>query len=301
MPLLASAIRLTVPILLAALGGVFSERSGVVNIALEGIMITGTFFAALGAYQHGPLAGVLYAVFGGAGLALILAVVTVTFGVDQIIAGVALNLLAAGVARFLTIQTFGVATQSPGVSGFAPFSIPGLDHVQALAPLVTGISPLVPITLLLVLVSQWVLRRTAFGLRLRAVGENPRAAETLGIHVYRMRYAGVLLSGALAGLAGAYLVLEQAHSYLEGMTQGLGFIALAAVIFGHWWPVGALGAALLFGFFEAVSLRVVASNIPYQFIQSLPYVVTILVLAGFVRRAGPPAADGVPYRKGGAE
>jgi simple sugar transport system permease protein len=265
------------------------------------MMITGTFFGALGAYQHGPLAGVLYAIVGGAGLALIHAVVTVTFGVDQIIAGVALNLLAAGVARFLTIQVFGVATQSPGVSGFPSFSIPGLDHVQAIAPLVTGISPLVPITLLLVLLGQWVLWRTAFGLRLRAVGENPRAAETLGVNVYRMRYTGVLLSGALAGLAGAYLVLEQAHAYLEGMTQGLGFIALAAVIFGNWWPVGALGAAVLFGFFEAVSLRVVASSIPYQFIQSLPYVVTILALAGFVRRARPPAADGVPYKRGGVE
>lgn len=301
MLLLASAIRLTVPILLSALGGVFSERGGVVNIALEGMMIVGTFFGALGAYQHGPVAGVVYAVLGGTGLALVHALVTVTFGVDQIIAGVALNLLAAGVARFLTIQAFGVATQSPGVGGFASFSIPGLDRVQALAPLVTGVSPLVPLTLLLVFLGQWVLWRTAFGLRLRAVGENPRAAETLGVDVYRMRYTGVLLSGALAGLAGAYLVLEQAHAYLEGMTQGLGFIALAAVIFGNWWPVGALGAAVLFGFFEAVSLRVVASSIPYQFIQSLPYVVTILVLAGVVRRARPPAADGVPYRRGGAE
>ena len=301
MLLLASAVRLTVPILLSALGGVFSERGGVVNIALEGMMIVGTFFGALGAYQHGPLAGVVYAVLGGAGLALVHALVTVTFGVDQIIAGVALNLLAAGAARFLTIQAFGVATQSPGVSGFASFSIPGLDRVQALAPLVTGVSPLVPVTLLLVLVGQWVLWRTAFGLRLRAVGESPRAAETLGVNVYRMRYTGVLLSGALAGLAGAYLVLEQAHAYLEGMTQGLGFIALAAVIFGNWWPLGALGAAVLFGVFEAVSLRVVASSIPYQFIQSLPYVVTILMLAGVVRRARPPAADGVPYRPGGAE
>lgn len=301
MPLLASAIRLTVPILLAALGGVFSERGGVVNIALEGMMITGTFFAALGAHQHGPLGGVLYAVVGGAGLALLHAVVTVSFGVDQIIAGVALNLLAAGVARFLTIQIFGVATQSPGVSGFAPLSIPGLDRIPALGPLVTGMSPLVPITLLLVVLGQLILRRTTFGLRLRAVGENPRAAESLGINVFRMRYAGVLLSGALAGLAGAYLVLEQAHSYLEGMTQGLGFIALAAVIFGNWWPAGALGAAALFGFFEAVSLRVVASSIPYQFIQSLPYVVTILALAGLAGRPTPPAADGIPYRREGGE
>src|SRR5438309_1750373 len=144
-----------------------------------------------------------------------------------------------------------------------PILLAALDRVPALAPLVTGISPLVPVTVLLVLLGQWVLRRTAFGLRLRAVGENPRAAETLGINVYRMRYTGVLLSGALAGLAGAYLVLAQAHSYLEAMTQCLGFIALAAVIFGNWLPVEALGAAVLFGFFEAVSLRVVASIIPY--------------------------------------
>ncbi len=298
LPLIASAIRLTVPILLEALGGVFSERSGVVNIALEGTMIIGTFFGALGAYHYGPLAGTLCAILAGAAFALIHAVVTVTFRVDQIISGVALNLLAVGLARFLNLLIFGVATQSPGVSGFPQLSIPGLAGIPALASLTTGISPLIPLTLLLVLGGQWLLLRTTFGLRLRAVGENPRAAESLGIDVYRMRYAGVLISGALAGLAGGYLALEQAHFYLEGMTQGLGFIALAAVIFGNWWPTGALGAALLFGFFDALSLRVVASAIPYQFVQSLPYVVTILVLAGFVGRSTPPAADGVPYTRG---
>lgn len=297
MPLIASALRLTVPIVLAALGGVFAERGGVVNIALEGMMIIGTFFGALGSYGHGPLAGALCAVLAGAGFALIHAVVTVTFRVDQIISGVALNLLAVGLTRFLNLLIFGIATQSPGVSGFPQFSVPGLAGVPAFAALATGISPLIPAAFLLVLGGQWLLLRTTFGLRLRAVGENPRAAESLGINVSRMRYAGVLLSGALAGLAGAYLALEQAHVYLEGMTQGLGFIALAAVIFGNWWPLGALGASALFAFFDALSLRVVASAIPYQFIQSLPYVVTILVLAGFVGRATPPAADGVPYRK----
>jgi general nucleoside transport system permease protein len=299
-PLVASALRLTVPILLAALGGVFSERGGVVNIALEGMMIIGTFFGAVGAYHYGPFGGALCAVLAGCGFALIHAVVTVTFRVDQIVSGVALNLLAVGLTRFLNLLIFGVATQSPGVSGFPQVSIPGLAAMPALAALTTGISPLIPLTLLLVFGGQWILRRTTFGLRLRAVGENPRAAESLGIDVSRMRYAGVVISGGLAGLAGAYLALEQAHLYLEGMTQGLGFIALAAVIFGNWWPVGAMGASALFAFFDALSLRVVASAIPYQFIQSLPYVVTILVLAGFVGRSTPPAADGVPYTKGEA-
>jgi simple sugar transport system permease protein len=151
--------------------------------------------------------------------------------------------------------------------------------------------------LLCVLLSQWVLIRTRFGLRLRAVGEYPLAADTLGVSVQRLRYAGVMLSGAFAGMAGAYLAIEQAHLYFEGMTQGRGFIALAAMIFGNWWPLGAMGASALFGYFDALSLRVVRLPIPYQFISVLPQIVTILVLAGFVRRAQMPAADGVPYTK----
>ncbi len=309
--LLASAIRVTMPILLAALGAVYSERGGVVNIGLEGMMIMGTFFGAVGNYVFAerfptlaaavpdlaPLAGVLAAMAAGLLFALIHALVTVTFRVDQIISGVALNLLAVGLARFLNILFFHVATQSPGVRGFTPIDIPGLKEIPALVPIVTGISPMILATLVLVIGSQWVLLRTRFGLRLRAVGEYPLAADTLGIHVYRMRYAGVLLSGALAGMAGAYLSIEQAHLYFEGMTQGRGFIALAAMIFGNWWPIGALGASALFGYFDALSLRVVRLPVPYQFISALPYIVSILVLAGFVRRARPPAADGVPYAK----
>ncbi|MDP3767787.1 MAG: ABC transporter permease, partial [Dehalococcoidia bacterium] len=175
--------------------------------------------------------------------------------------------------------------------------IPLLRDIPQLGPLVRGISPMIVAALLLVVVSQWVLLRTRFGLRLRAVGEYPLAADTLGVNVARMRYAGVLLSGALAGMAGAYLAIEQAHLYFEGMTQGRGFIALAAMIFGNWWPAGALGASALFGYFDALSLRVVRLPVPYQFISVLPHVVTILVLAGFVRRAQMPAADGVPYTK----
>jgi ABC-type uncharacterized transport system permease subunit len=308
--LLASAVRLTVPILLTAMGAVFSERGGVVNIALEGIMIIGTFFGAAvthlvaqtaaadgGATTMAPVAGMMAAMAAGMAFAAIHAVVSVTFRVNQIISGVALNLLAVGLARFLNILFFGVATQSPGIRGFAPWSIPVLRDVPALRPLATGISPVIPAALLLAVFGQWVLLRTVFGLRLRAVGEHPHAADTLGISVSRLRYAGVLISGALAGLAGGYLSIEQGRGYLEGMTQGRGFIALAAMIFGNWWPVGALGASALFGYFDALSLRVVAVGIPYQFITALPHIATILVLAGFVRRATPPAADGIPYSK----
>lgn len=311
--LLASAVRLTVPILLTALGAVYSERGGVFNIGLEGTMIMGTFFGAAvthlvaqalqapagegAATAVAPIAGMLAAMIAGVLFSLIHAVMAITFRVNQLISGVALNLLAMGLARFLNILFFGVATQSPGISGFTPWSIPGLRNIPALAPVATGISPVIPIALALVLFGHWVLRRTVFGLRLRAVGEHPLAADTLGISVVGLRYAGVLISGALAGLAGGYLSIEQGRGYLEGMTQGRGFIALAAMIFGNWWPLGALAASALFGYFDALSLRVVHTRIPYQFITVLPHIATILVLAGFVRRATPPAADGVPYTK----
>jgi len=312
--LLASAVRLTVPILLTALGAVYSERGGVVNIGLEGIMIMGTFFGASVTHLvatilpvHGseagathaiaPVAGMLAAMAAGVLFSLVHAVVAVTFRVNQIISGVVLNLLAVGLARFLNILFFGVATQSPGINGFEPWSVPVLRDVPALAPLATGISPVIPSALVLLGLGHWVLLRTVFGLRLRAVGEHPLAADTLGINVTVMRYAGVLISGALAGLAGGYLSIEQGRGYLEGMTQGRGFIALAAMIFGNWWPVGALGASALFGYFDALSLRVVHTRIPYQFITVLPHIATIFVLAGFMRRAVPPAADGIPYTK----
>src|SRR3972149_5174654 len=298
--LIASAIRLTVPILLTALGAVFSERGGVVNIGLEGMMIMGTFWGAAATHfvargvpefpaappNIAPLVGILAAAFVGTLFALIHAVVSITFRVNQIISGVTINLLAAGLARFLNILFFRVSTQSPGINGFTPISIPLLRDIPGLAPLAKSVSPVIPVALLLVLIGQWVLRRTRFGLRLRAVGEHPLAADTLGVNVYLMRYLGVLISGALAGMAGGYLAIEQGRGYLEGMTQGRGFIALAAMV-----------ASVLFGYFDAFSLRVVNLRIPYQFITVLPHIATILVLAGFVRRAQMPTADGLPYSK----
>lgn len=299
--LLASALRLAVPVLLPALGGIFSERSGVINIGLEGMMIVGSFWAAYGALHGGPLAGIALAVLAGAALAAVHALVSVTVRADQIVSGVAINILAAGSSRLMCLLLFGMATTSPSVPGLPDVTIPLLARVPGLRPLVENVSPLVLAALASVPVVHWVLARTRFGLRLRAVGENPAAADSLGIPVAAMRYAGVILSGCFAGLAGAYLAMEHTGLYVEGATQGKGFIGLAAMIFGNWQPAGALVAALLFGFAEALSLRLVGLKaIPYQFVQMIPYVVTLLVLAGWVRHARPPAAVGRPYARGEA-
>lgn len=295
--IIASAIRMSVPIVFTSMGAIYSERSGVVNIGLEGMMIMGAFWGAAGAYFYGPVWGIIAGMCAGLILAALHALVSVTFKVDQIVSGVALNILAYGIARFSSIGLFKQATASPKVPQLGQVSIPGLDGIPALHPLVTGISPLIIIAFLMVPLSLWVLNRTVFGLRLRSVGENPAAADSLGINVSLMRYAGVLISGAFAGVAGAYLSIEHVSMYVEGMTQGRGYIALAAMIFGNWSPGGALVAGLLFGLAEAFSLRGVGENavIPYQFIKMIPYILTIVVLAGFIRRATPPAADGIPY------
>ncbi|KYO66499.1 MULTISPECIES: ABC transporter permease [Thermovenabulum] len=287
--LIASSLRMAVPIILTAIGAVYTERAGVVNIGLEGMMIVGSFWGALGSYYFGPYVGFLFAMAAGAFLALIHAIATVTFRVDQIVSGVALNILAYGSSRFLSQAFFKMATTTPHVNGLFKLKIPLLGET----------SPVIILALILVPVAGYILEKTVFGLRLRSVGENPLAADTLGINVFKMKYAGVIISGVLAGLAGAYLALEHTGMYVEGMTQGKGYIALAAMIFGNWTPKGALWASLLFGFAESLSFRVVQNAvIPYQFIKMIPYVLTLAVLAGVVRKSTPPAADGVPYERG---
>ena len=296
----ASALRMMMPVLLAALGAIYAERSGVINIGLEGMMLTGCFWGAYGALHYGAVNGCLLAMAMGMAMAGIHALVTVTFRVDQIVSGVAINILAYGLTRFCSIALFGMATTSPHVNGLAKVDIPLLRDCEGLRPLLADLSPLIPVGLLLVILTYWVLERTVFGLRLKAVGENPLAADTLGVNVSWYRYAGVLLSGAFAGLAGAYLSIEHTRMYVEGMTQGKGFIALAAMIFGNWKPLGSLGAAFLFGFAEAFSFRVVQSKlIPYQFVKMLPYILTLAVLGGMMRKTQPPAADGLPYSREG--
>lgn len=296
--MLASALRMTMPVLITALGAIYAERSGIVNIGLEGMMMTGAFWAAYGALHYGPVGGLMLAVIMGMVMALVHAVATITYRIDQIVSGVAINILAYGLARFFSITLFGMATTSPHVTGLTKIDIPLLAGIDWLKPLVTGVSPVIILGLLLVALTYWVLEKTVFGLRLKAAGENPLAADSLGVNVYFYRYAGVLISGAFAGLAGAYLSLEHTGMYVEGMTQGKGFIALAAMIFGNWLPGGTLAASFLFGFAESASFRVGENQfVPYQFIKMIPYLLTLFVLAGIGRKAQPPAASGTAYSR----
>jgi general nucleoside transport system permease protein len=282
-----AALRLSVPIGLAALGGIYSERSGIINIGLEGMMILGTWFGAWGAWEFGIWWGVLLGLVGGALGGLVHAVATVTFGVDHIISGVAINILGAGIARYLSVITYtsgtgGGANQSPAITAdiptlTAPFLAGGdllgwespdlFGWIEAqrwflvsdLGGILKGftwnISVFTILALALVPFTWWLLWRTAFGLRLRSCGENPEAAESLGVPVYRMKYAAVSISGAMAGLGGAYLSLVASNIYREGQTGGRGFIGLAAMIFGNWNPFGAAAGAGLFGFTDALQLR----------------------------------------------
>jgi general nucleoside transport system permease protein len=280
--LIASTIRLSTPLILAALGGLYSERGGVINIALEGMMLAGAFTAAVVTFfTHSPWAGLLAAVIAGLVVAALHAVVTINYRADQVVSGAAINILFLGVPALLS----GALFESTGAT-------PQLPRDQTLP------NTLVYLAFILVAVTAYVIYRTRFGLRLRAVGENPEAAMAAGISVTRMRYAGVLISGALAALGGAYLSIGQSSLFTRNMTAGRGFIALAALIFGKWDPVGALLACLFFGFAEAVAIRMQGTiDIPNQFIQMIPYVLTMVVLAGWIGRATPPKALGTPYVK----
>ena len=285
---IASAIRAFVPLYLATLGGVFNERSGIVNIGIDGMMIFGTWFGAWGAFKWGPVAGLLLAIAAGVAAAALHAMATITFRVDHIVSGVAINILAIGIPRFLSIAAYGQGTQSPQVEQLPKFDVPGLGEI----------SLVVPLTILLGAGAWFVLNRTVFGLRLRSAGENPRAAESLGVRVRGMRWAGVLISGGFAGLAGGYLSIELVGLYREGMNQGRGFIALAALILGNWSPIGAALSCLLFAWTEALTVFLRVSWINNAFIQSLPYIVTLVVLALFFRRVRPPKAVGQAYEAG---
>jgi ABC-type uncharacterized transport system permease subunit len=285
---LAATVRAFVPLFLATLGGLFNERSGVVNIGIDGMMVFGTWFGAWGALRYGALAGLAIATLAGVLVALVHAVATITFRVDQIVSGVAINILALGLPRFLSIVSFDQPTQSPVVPKLPIINLPGPFDM----------SPVVPFALLLGVAAWFVVNRTVFGLRLRSSGENPRAAETLGVRVYGVRYAGVLISGGLAGLGGAYLSIELVGQYIENMNQGRGFIALAALILGNWSVVGVALSCLLFGWTQALTVFLDLPFLPNEVIQALPYVTTLLVLAVFYRRVRPPKAVGQVYEAG---
>lgn len=296
--LLASTIRNATPLIFAALGGMFSERSGVVNIGLEGLMLISAFFGVVGAFYSGSaFIGLLSAMGAGLVFALIHAVMTITFEADQIISGTAINLLALGGTGFLMVQFFGSGGTSPRVTGFDAVAIPGLSSIPLIGGPLFNQSLLVYLMYALVPVTFFLLFKTPFGLRLRGTGEVPEAVDTAGVNVFRMRYYGVALSGLLAALGGAYLSMGLLSAFTEGMTNGRGFIALAALIFGRWHPFGAAGAALLFGFAQAFTFQAPQDVIPLEFLNMLPYILTIVVLAGFGGRAIAPAAVGKPYRK----
>ncbi len=282
-------LRITVPYALPALGATFSERGGVVNVALEGMLLIGAFATTVGTFFTGsPLTGILCGILAGLGTGLLHSLVTVTFKADQIVSGVAINILAIGLTKFLCQVIFHSSSNSARIPGMEAWNGSFMDLV--------GGNPFVPLTMLLLIVANLLLFRTRFGLRLRAVGEHPAAADSLGVQVSRMRHAGVLISGALAGLGGAWLALDQ-HSYTDGMSAGRGFIALAAMIVGKWRPNGAAAACLLFGAAESLTIQLQGTQVPTQIIQVIPYLLTMIVLAGFIGRAVPPAADGKPYER----
>jgi general nucleoside transport system permease protein len=299
---------------LTGLGGLFSERSGIVNIGLEGLMIIGTVSGAWGARYFtetvglglpwGPIMGLLVGAFAGLLFASIHAAATITFKVDHIVSGVVINLVAIGLARFLSQTFFGQATQSdPGGPHLNPIDVPLLSSLPwGLGRAFQGLSPMVFVAILMVFPVSYVLYRTRWGLRLRSCGENPEAARSLGVRVSAYRYQGVLLSGAFAGLSGAFLASEVIGNWREGQTLGLGFIALAALILSNWNPKRLMFFAWLFGFAQAIPLRLndapIINLLPPQFINMIPYVVTIVAIAGFVGKVRPPAAAGRAYEGG---
>ncbi len=301
--LVASALRATTPLLLAALGGMFSERAGVVNIGLEGIILFGALaaavvarFAELPAITQNPQAVVAYAPWLGLLAAAVVggvvgwlhAFISIRFKADQVISGTAINLMAIGLPAVILTGLYDNSSNSEPIRNRLPeWGVGAMSF-----------SPLVYLAFVLVPVTYYVLFRTPFGLRLRAVGEHPEAADSVGVDVRRMRYYGVVISGVLAGLGGAYLSIGNLNQFISEMSGGRGFIALAALIFGKWHPLGVLGATLLFGAFEAAATLLGGSQLmPPTIVQSLPFILTMFVLAGFIGRSVAPRAIGKPFDK----
>ncbi len=292
-------LRYATPLIFAALGGMFSERSGVVNIGLEGMMLMGAFFGIMAADKLDSWElGLLVAILSGGAMALLHALWSIHFRADQIISGFAVNFLALGLTGYLFIDIYGQEGTPSDIPSIPNVHLAFLDGVPFLGDIFGNLNLMIWIALILVPVSWFVLFRTPLGLRIRAVGEHPRAADTVGIDVYQIRYGAVVASGMLAAAGGAFLSIGFVNSFNESMTAGRGFIALAAVIFGNWRPFGAAAACLLFGFSSALAQRLPEySDSAAVLFQALPYVLTLIAVAGVIGRSTPPAADGKPYRK----
>ena len=281
--ILLQIVRLAVPYTLTSVGATFSERGGVVNLALEGMMLMGAFGAAYGQYRTGSaMMGILLALLCGLSVALLFAFVTVTLKADQIVAGISINILVMGSTRFGLTLLYGSSMNSARIVGV---EVPSLV-----------LDPLFLAAVVSVFAGQWLLFKTPYGLRLRATGESAETADSAGVNVGRMRYSGVLVSGALAARAGAFLVFQQ-HTFTDNMSAGRGYIALAAMIIGKWTPLGAALASLLFAVTESMEMWLQTGWIPSQVVQSMPYIITLVVLAGFVGRAVAPRDAGTPFEK----
>jgi general nucleoside transport system permease protein len=298
--LFAAMLRYATPLAFASLGGLFSERSGVVNIGLEGMMLMGAFWGVWAADAGGTwVLGILAGIAVGALLALVYAYFAIHLRADQIVGGTAINFLALGITGYFFFQLYHGSDIPNGVSTIPNVRIPGIADTHFLGPAIGNLNLMIWVSFVLVIVSYIVVFKTPIGLRIRACGEHPRAADTVGINVYAIRYGAVIVSGVLAALGGVYLSDGfGGGSFTNNMTNGRGFIALAALIFGAWRPAGAFFAALLFGFSEALALRLqVYSPQASTLFNVLPYVLTIIAVAGVIGRTIPPAADGKPYKK----
>lgn len=311
---LSGTMRLSAPLILCAMAGLFSERSGIIDISLEGKLLGGAFAAASAAYVFDSAwAGLGIAILTSICLSLLHGFACVTHKGNQVVSGVAINILMSGLTVVLGLAWFSQGGQTPTVSKngrFKPIDLPGADamlDVPVLGPIyhnvLSGHNLLVYVAFLAVPLTWWVVYKTRFGLRLRAVGENPKAVDTAGISVTFLRYRAVMIAGALCGVGGAYLSIAQNAAFVREMSAGQGYIALAAMIFGKWKPVPALGACLMFGFLNAVAIRLQGvevpgiGEVPVQLIQALPYILTVVLLAGFIGKAIAPKAIGTPYIK----
>ncbi|AEF17955.1 MULTISPECIES: ABC transporter permease [Thermoanaerobacterium] len=292
----SATLAMATPLALPALGGTFSERSGVVNIAMEGIMLIAAFFAVLFAHLTGSAwLGLLGAVIVGMIVAVIFAWAAVTLTADQVILGMAINIFASGFTAYLLNTIFGFSGTPTDTPMLPNINIPVIKNIPFVGQILSGNSVIVYLMIILIFASDYFLFHTNLGLRIRAVGENPEAAETAGINVIKLRYLGVTLSGLFSAIGGAYLSIGLLNSFSTDMSSGRGYIALAAMIFGKWTPFGSFGAALLFGFATALSMQLQNSALSKNIIMMLPYILTVLALVGVGGKSVSPAADGVPY------
>lgn len=311
---LDATLRVSTPLILCAMAGLFSERSGIIDISLEGKMLSAAFAAgSIAAVTGSPWLALLGAILVSVMLGLVHGFACITNRGDQVVSGLAINVLASGLTIVLGIAWFSQGGQTPALGAearFMPLNLPLADTVKGIPVLgpayesvISGHNLLVYVALLAVPVTWWVVYKTRFGLRLRAVGENPLAVDTAGISVGQLRYTAVIIAGALCGIAGTYLAIAQNAAFAREMTAGQGYIALAAMIFGKWRPVPALLACLMFGFLDAVAIRLQGvvlpgiGEVPVQLIQALPYILTVVLLAGFIGKAIAPKAIGVPFTK----